>query len=164
MVLPTVSLCAAKSHIADVWRVNMRRGGMYVSTRSRLRLIITAGVLIMVAYWVLYDDGRDGFADGVTLNAVYDEDARSITVAFSDGTEEATSSTLEILGMFSPYERTFSGYSFTEVVPFGDPPDSGWDAYSVVVSAEHPEHGSVMVSTGIHRAAEKPPAVAVSWP
>lgn len=142
----------------------MRRGGMYVSTRSRLRLIITAGVLIMVAYWVLYDDGRDGFADGVTLNAVYDEDARSITVAFSDGTEEATSSTLEILGMFSPYERTFSGYSFTEVVPFGDPPDSGWDAYSVVVSAEHPEHGSVMVSTGIHRAAEKPPAVAVSWP
>lgn len=117
-------------------------------------------VILVLALW-LGPDEEDPLQDKIIFDAEYDPAPGTITITFEDTTAEITSATMEIQGLAESYQKTFSGYSFTETVDYGDPPSLGWRVHPLTIAAEHPERGIIGIKTEVHAINQEAPEILI---
>jgi len=61
---------------------------------------------------------------------------------------------LEVLGLQPSFQKTYSGSSFTERIPFIPPDKYGWEIHPVIILAENQDLGLIEIKTEIHEESE----------
>ncbi|MDC0884000.1 hypothetical protein PL987_02805 [Nitrosopumilus sp.] len=94
-------------------------------------------------------DDKDPLRENFKINAIY-YDAGYVEVSYVDKSDKTNSVTLEILGMETSFQKTFSDSEFIEIIQFPNVPKYGWEIHPVVMEIEHDEFGHVQLKTEIH--------------
>jgi hypothetical protein len=94
-------------------------------------------------------DDKDPLRENFKINAIY-YDAGYVEVSYLDKSDKTNSVTLEILGMETSFQKTFSDSEFIEIVQFPNVPKYGWEIHPIVMEIEHDEFGHVQLKTEIH--------------
>ena len=94
-------------------------------------------------------DDKDPLRENFKINAIY-YDAGYVEVSYLDKSDKTNSVTLEILGMETSFQKTFSDSEFIEIIQFPNVPKYGWEIHPIVMEIEHDEFGHVQLKTEIH--------------
>ena len=94
-------------------------------------------------------DDKDPLRENFKINAIY-YDAGYVEVSYVDKSDKTNSVTLEILGMETSFQKTFSDSEFIEIIQFPNVPKYGWEIHPRVMEIEHEEFGHVQLKTEIH--------------
>ena len=94
-------------------------------------------------------DDKDPLRENFKINAIY-YDAGYVEVSYLDKSDKTNSVTLEILGMETSFQKTFSDSEFIEIIQFPNVPKYGWEIHPIVMEIEHEEFGHVQLKTEIH--------------
>ena len=94
-------------------------------------------------------DDKDPLRENFKINAIY-YDAGYVEVSYVDKSDKTNSVILEILGMETSFQKTFSDSEFIEIIQFPNVPKYGWEIHPIVMEIEHEEFGHVQLKTEIH--------------
>ena len=108
-------------------------------------------------------DDKDPLRENFKINAIY-YDAGYVEVSYVDKSDKTNSVTLEILGMDTSFQKTFSDSEFIEIIQFPNVPKYGWEVHPVVLEIEHEEFGHVQLKTEIHELNSPTPNTIYSTP
>ena len=108
-------------------------------------------------------DDKDPLRENFKINAIY-YDAGYVEVSYVDKSDKTSSVTLEILGMGTSFQKTFSDSEFIEIIQFPNVPKYGWEVHPVVLEIEHEEFGHVQLKTEIHELNSPTPNTIYSTP
>jgi hypothetical protein len=108
-------------------------------------------------------DDKDPLRENFKINAIY-YDAGYVEVSYLDKSDKTNSVTLEILGMETSFQKTFSDSEFIEIVQFPNVPKYGWEIHPIVMEIEHDEFGHVQLKTEIHELNSPTPNTIYSTP
>ena len=108
-------------------------------------------------------DDKDPLRENFKINAIY-YDAGYVEVSYVDKSDKTNSVTLEILGMETSFQKTFSDSEFIEIIPFSNVPKYGWEIHPIVMEIEHEEFGHVQLKTEIHELNTPSPNTIYSTP
>ena len=108
-------------------------------------------------------DDKDPLRENFKINAIY-YDAGYVEVSYLDKSDKTNSVTLEILGMETSFQKTFSDSEFIEIVQFPNVPKYGWEIHPIVMEIEHEEFGHVQLKTEIHALNDPSPNTIYSTP
>jgi hypothetical protein len=108
-------------------------------------------------------DDKDPLRENFKINAIY-YDAGYVEVSYLDKSDKTNSVTLEILGMETSFQKTFSDSEFIEIVQFPNVPKYGWEIHPIVMEIEHEEFGHVQLKTEIHELNSPTPNTIYSTP
>tara|TARA_B110001469_G_C9437208_1_gene221743 strand:- start:171 stop:578 length:408 start_codon:yes stop_codon:yes gene_type:complete len=108
-------------------------------------------------------DDKDPLRENFQINAIY-YDAGYVEVSYIDKSDKTNSVTLEILGMETSFQKTFSDSEFIEIIQFPNVPKYGWEIHPVVMEIEHEEFGHVQLKTEIHELNTPSPNTIYSTP
>ena len=108
-------------------------------------------------------DDKDPLRENFKINAIY-YDAGYVEVSYLDKSDKTNSVTLEILGMETSFQKTFSDSEFIEIVQFPNVPKYGWEIHPIVMEIEHDEFGHVQLKTEIHELNSPSPNTIYSTP
>ena len=108
-------------------------------------------------------DDKDPLRENFKINAIY-YDAGYVEVSYVDKSDKTNSVTLEILGMETSFQKTFSDSEFIEIIQFPNVPKYGWEVHPVVMEIEHEEFGHVQLKTEIHELNSPTPNTIYSTP
>ncbi|MBT3580191.1 MAG: hypothetical protein HOC38_02700 [Nitrosopumilus sp.] len=108
-------------------------------------------------------DDKDPLRENFKINAIY-YDAGYVEVSYVDKSDKTNSVTLEILGMETSFQKTFSDSEFIEIIQFPNVPKYGWEVHPVVLEIEHEEFGHVQLKTEIHELNSPTPNTIYSTP
>ena len=73
-------------------------------------------------------DDKDPLRENFKINAIY-YDAGYVEVSYLDKSDKTNSVTLEILGMETSFQKTFSDSEFIEIIQFPNVPKYGWEIH-----------------------------------
>lgn len=108
-------------------------------------------------------DDKDPLRENFKINAIY-YDAGYVEVSYLDKSDKTNSVTLEILGMETSFQKTFSDSEFIEIIQFPNVPKYGWEIHPIVMEIEHEEFGHVQLKTEIHELNSPSPNTIYSTP
>jgi hypothetical protein len=108
-------------------------------------------------------DDKDPLRENFKINAIY-YDAGYVEVSYLDKSDKTNSVTLEILGMETSFQKTFSDSEFIEIIQFPNLPKYGWEIHPIVMEIEHEEFGHVQLKTEIHELNTPSPNTIYSTP
>lgn len=108
-------------------------------------------------------DDKNPLRENFNINAIY-YDAGYVEVSYLDKSDKTNSVTLEILGMETSFQKTFSDSEFIEIVQFPNVPKYGWEIHPIVMEIEHEEFGHVQLKTEIHELNTPSPNTIYSTP
>ena len=108
-------------------------------------------------------DDKDPLRENFKINAIY-YDAGYVEVSYVDKSDKTNSVTLEILGMETSFQKTFSDSEFIEIIQFPNVPKYGWEIHPIVMEIEHDEFGHVQLKTEIHELDSPSPNTIYSTP
>ena len=108
-------------------------------------------------------DDKDPLRENFKINAIY-YDAGYVEVSYLDKSDKTNSVTLEILGMETSFQKTFSDSEFIEIIQFPNMPKYGWEIHPIVMEIEHEEFGHVQLKTEIHELNDPSPNTIYSTP
>ncbi|MFB1006500.1 MAG: hypothetical protein QMC57_02495 [Nitrosopumilus sp.] len=108
-------------------------------------------------------DDKDPLRENFKINAIY-YDAGYVEVSYLDKSDKTNSVTLEILGMETSFQKTFSDSEFIEIVQFPNIPKYGWEIHPIFMEIEHEEFGHVQLKTEIHELNDPSPNTIYSTP
>ena len=108
-------------------------------------------------------DDKDPLRENFKINAIY-YDAGYVEVSYLDKSDKTNSVTLEILGMETSFQKTFSDSEFIEIIQFSNVPKYGWEIHPIVMEIEHEEFGHVQLKTEIHELNTPSPNTIYSTP
>ena len=108
-------------------------------------------------------DDKDPLRENFKINAIY-YDAGYVEVSYVDKSDKTNSVTLEILGMETSFQKTFSDSEFIEIIQFPNIPKYGWEIHPIVMEIEHDEFGHVQLKTEIHELNSPSPNTIYSTP
>jgi len=115
--------------------------------------IISVIVITILAGLFFYDSSS---VDKELLNrtfsvaAVYLVDEEVVEISFVDNTQKTDTIILEVLGLQPSFQKTYSGSSFTERIPFIPSDKFGWEIHPVIILAENQDLGLIEIKTEIH--------------
>ncbi|KAG2478320.1 MAG: hypothetical protein NPMRTH1_590009 [Nitrosopumilales archaeon] len=115
--------------------------------------IISVIVITILAGLFFYDSSS---VDKELLNrtfsvaAVYLVDEEVVEISFVDNTQKTDTIILEVLGLQPSFQKTYSGSSFIERIPFVPPDKFGWELHPVIILAENQDLGLIEIKTEIH--------------
>lgn len=90
------------------------------------------------------------YSDLFYLDATFYKDKKYVEIKFADSTQKTSTVVLEIQGMETSFQKTFSGSNFTTQVQFDDVPKYGWKTMPVTLVVENSEFGKIGIKTDIH--------------
>ena len=108
-------------------------------------------------------DDKDPLRENFKINAIY-YDAGYVEVSYLDKSDKTNSVTLEILGMETSFQKTFSDSEFIEIIQFPNIPKYGWEIHPIVMEIEHEEFGHIQLKTEIHELNDPSPNTIYSTP
>ena len=108
-------------------------------------------------------DDKNPLRENFKINAIY-YDAGYVEVSYLDKSDKTNSVTLEILGMETSFQKTFSDSEFIEIIQFPNIPKYGWEIHPIVMEIEHEEFGHVQLKTEIHELNTPSPNTIYSTP
>ena len=108
-------------------------------------------------------DDKDPLRENFKINAIY-YDTGYVEVSYIDKSDKTNSVTLEILGMETSFQKTFSDSEFIEIIQFPNIPKYGWEIHPIVMEIEHEEFGHVQLKTEIHELNDPSPNTIYSTP
>jgi hypothetical protein len=108
-------------------------------------------------------DDKDPLRENFKINAIY-YDTGYVEVSYLDKSDKTNSVTLEILGMETSFQKTFSDSEFIEIIQFPNIPKYGWEIHPIVMEIEHEEFGHVQLKTEIHELNTPSPNTIYSTP
>ena len=108
-------------------------------------------------------DDKDPLRENFKINAIY-YDTGYVEVSYLDKSDKTNSVTLEILGMETSFQKTFSDSEFIEIIQFPNLPKYGWEIHPIVMEIEHEEFGHVQLKTEIHELNSPSPNTIYSTP
>jgi len=108
-------------------------------------------------------DDKDPLRENFKVNAIY-YDTGYVEVSYLDKSDKTNSVTLEILGMETSFQKTFSDSEFIEIIQFPNIPKYGWEIHPIVMEIEHEEFGHVQLKTEIHELNDPSPNTIYSTP
>ena len=108
-------------------------------------------------------DDKDPLRENFKINAIY-YDTGYVEVSYVDKSDKTNSVTLEILGMETSFQKTFSDSEFIEIIQFPNVPKYGWEIHPVVMEIKHEEFGLVQLKTEIHELNSPTPNTIYSTP
>ena len=108
-------------------------------------------------------DDKDPLRENFKINAIY-YDAGYVEVSYVDKSDKTNSVILEILGMETSFQKTFSDSEFIEIIQFPNIPKYGWEIHPIVMEIEHDEFGHVQLKTEIHELNSPTPNTIYSTP
>jgi len=115
--------------------------------------IISVIVITILAGLFFYDSSS---VDKELLNRIFSVDAvyldseGVVEISFVDHTQKTDTIILEVLGLQPSFQKTYSGSSFTERIPFVPPDKYGWEIHPVIILAENQDLGLIEIKTEIH--------------
>ena len=115
--------------------------------------IISVIVITILAGLFFYDSGsvdRDLLNRTFSVDAVYLGSEGVVEISFVDNTQKTDTIILEVLGLQPSFQKTYSGSSFTERIPFIPPDKYGWEIHPVIILAENQDLGLIEIKTEIH--------------
>ena len=108
-------------------------------------------------------DDKDPLRENFKINAIY-YDTGYVEVSYIDKSDKTNSVTLEILGMETSFQKTFSDSEFIEIIQFPNVPKYGWEIHPVVMEIKHEDFGHVQLKTEIHELNSPTPNTIYSTP
>ena len=108
-------------------------------------------------------DDKDPLRENFKINAIY-YDTGYVEVSYLDKSDKTNSVTLEILGMETSFQKTFSDSEFIEIIQFPNIPKYGWEIHPIVMEIEHEEFGHIQLKTEIHDLNDPSPNTIYSTP
>ena len=108
-------------------------------------------------------DDKDPLRENFKINAIY-YDTGYVEVSYLDKSDKTNSVTLEILGMETSFQKTFSDSEFIEIIQFPNMPKYGWEIHPIVMEIEHEEFGHIQLKTEIHELNDPSPNTIYSTP
>jgi len=124
--------------------------------------IIIVGVLGAIFFIESTLIDRELYANTFIVDAIYLEDQGIVEISFLDNSGKTQSVILEILGMAESFQKNYTGFEFTEEVPFSSVPQYGWKTNPVTFVVEHEEFGTIGIKTEIHASNEPPTPIIFS--
>jgi len=115
--------------------------------------IISVIVITLLAGLFFYDSGsidKELLNRTFSVDAVYLADEKVVEISFIDNTQKTDTIILEVLGLQSSFQKTYSGSSFTERILFIPPDKYGWEIHPVIILAENQDLGLIEIKTEIH--------------
>ena len=108
-------------------------------------------------------DDKDPLRENFKINAIY-YDTGYVEVSYLDKSDKTNYVVLEILGMETSFQKTFSDSEFIEIIQFPNKPKYGWEIHHIVMEIEHEEFGHVQLKTEIHELNDPSPNTIYSTP
>ena len=115
--------------------------------------IISVIVITILAGLFFYDSGsvdKELLNRTFSVDAVYLGSESVVEISFVDNTHKTDTIILEVLGLQPSFQKTYSGSSFTERIPFIPPDKYGWEIHPVIILAENQDLGLIEIKTEIH--------------
>ncbi len=115
--------------------------------------IISVIVITILAGLFFYDSGsvdKELLNRTFSVDAVYLDSEGVVEISFVDNTQKTDTIILEVLGLQPSFQKTYSGSSFTERIPFIPPDKYGWEIHPVIILAENQDLGLIEIKTEIH--------------
>jgi len=115
--------------------------------------IISVIVITVLAGLFFYDSGsvdKELLNRTFSVDAVYLDSEGVVEISFVDNTQKTDTIILEVLGLQPSFQKTYSGSSFTERIPFIPPDKYGWEIHPVIILAENQDLGLIEIKTEIH--------------
>lgn len=115
--------------------------------------IISVIVITILAGLFFYDSSsvdKELLNRTFSVDAVYLADEEVVEISFADNTQKTDIIILEVLGLQPSFQKTYSGSSFTERIPFVPPDKFGWEIHPVIILAENQDLGLIEIKTEIH--------------
>ncbi len=115
--------------------------------------IISVIVITVLAGLFFYDSSsvdKELLNRTFSVDAVYLADEEVVEISFADNTQKTDIIILEVLGLQPSFQKTYSGSSFTERIPFVPPDKFGWEIHPVIILAENQDLGLIEIKTEIH--------------
>ncbi len=115
--------------------------------------IISVIVITILAGLFFYDSSsvdKELLNRTFSVDAVYLDDEEVVEISFVDNTQKTDTIILEVLGLQPSFQKTYSGSSFTERIPFIPPDKYGWEIHPVIILAENQDLGLIEIKTEIH--------------
>ena len=115
--------------------------------------IISVIVITILAGLFFYDSSsvdKELLNRTFSVDAVYLADEEVVEISFVDNTQKTETIILEVLGLQPSFQKTYSGSSFTERIPFVPPDKFGWEIHPVIILAENQDLGLIEIKTEIH--------------
>lgn len=115
--------------------------------------IISVIVITILAGLFFYDSGsvdKELLNRTFSVDAVYLDSEGVVEISFVDNTQKTDNIILEVLGLQPSFQKTYSGSSFTERIPFIPPDKYGWEIHPVIILAENQDLGLIEIKTEIH--------------
>jgi len=128
--------------------------------------IISLGIITIFALVFLAGGGTDDkdiLRQTFQIEAIY-YDSGHVEISYFDKSGKTNSVVMEILGMETTFQKTFSDSEFIEIIPFPNIPKYGWPVHPVVLEIDHKEFGHIQLKTEIHPLGEPVPPVIYSRP
>ena len=120
---------------------------------SKIIPIISIIVITILAGLFFYDSSsvdKELLNRTFSVDAVYLADEEVIEISFVDNTQKTDTIILEVLGLQPSFQKTYSGSSFTERIPFVPPDKYGWKIHPVIILVENQDLGLIEIKTEIH--------------
>jgi len=115
--------------------------------------IISVIVITILSGLFFYDSGsvdKELLNRTFSVDAVYLDSEGVVEISFVDNTQKTDTIILEVLGLQPSFQKTYSGSSFTERIPFIPPVKYGWEIHPVIILAENQDLGLIEIKTEIH--------------
>lgn len=115
--------------------------------------IMSVIVITILAGLFFYDSGsvdKELLNRTFSVDAVYLDSEGVVEISFVDNTQKTDTIILEVLGLQPSFQKTYSGSSFTERIPFIPPDKYGWEIHPVIILAENQDLGLIEIKTEIH--------------
>ena len=94
-------------------------------------------------------DDKDPLRENFQIEAIY-YDTGYVEISYFDKSHKTISVVLEILGMETSFQKSFTDSEFIEIIEFPNKPKYGWAIHPIVLEVEHEEFGHVQIKTEIH--------------
>ena len=136
-----------------------------VKVNKKIISLISIGIIVglLVLYLSTVDSVDKKFlSENFSLDAIYDDELKTVTINFSDKTEKTTVVVMEILGMDETYQKTFVGHNFVVIINFDSIPKYGWKIHPVTLVVNHSDLGEFGMKTEIHELDDIKPRVIFS--
>ena len=132
------------------------------------KIVSTISLGLITVFAILFltsggDNDKEILKQTFQIDAIY-YDSGHVEISYLDKSSKTNSVVLEILGMETSYQKTFSGSEFREIVPFPNTPKYGWAIHPVVFDIDHDEFGKIQLKTEIHYLSDPAPPVIYGTP
>jgi len=127
--------------------------------------IILAGIivgLLVLFFSTTNSTDKKSLSENFSLDAIYDNELKTVTVSFSDKSEMTTVVVMEILGMNETYQKTFVGHNFVVTIYFDSVPKYGWKTHPITLVVDHSDLGEFGMKTEIYESGSIKPRVIFS--